>query len=138
MLRMGRLLLWTALVLIGLCSSANSATPTVEFSNLQDGAVLHNPVTLNFAVAGMAVNPAGDMTPNSGHVHLLIDTNLAPEKLDYAIPNDAQHIHYGKGQTEATLTLPKGKHTLQLVMGDGGHVPHKPPVMSQPLSVTVE
>lgn len=138
MLRMSRLPLLTALALMGLCSPAHAATPTVQFSNLQDGAVLHNPVTLHFAVAGMAVKPAGDITPNSGHVHMLIDTTLAPEQLDYAIPSDAQHIHYGKGQTEATLTLPKGKHTLQLVMGDGGHVPHKPPVMSPPLSVSVE
>jgi hypothetical protein len=135
---LSRPLLVLALTLFGVSHPAYAAAPTVQFTDLHNDAVLHNPITVHFAVTGMAVKPAGDMTPNSGHVHLLIDTTLTPEQLDYAIPTDAQHIHYGKGQTEATLTLPKGKHTLQLVMGDGGHVPHKPPVLSQPLSVTVE
>ena len=57
--------------------------------------------------------------------------------LDKPIPNDPHHLHFGAGQTEATVTLPLGKHTLQLLLGDANHVPHNPPVMSEPITVTV-
>jgi hypothetical protein len=134
-------LLCGALLAIGSNAAAAVAAmplPTVALANVQNGAVLRNPVTLQFVVTNMAVKPAGDATPHSGHVHVLIDTTLTADELAYAIPNDAQHLHFGKGQTTATVTLPKGKHTLQLVMGDAGHVPHVPPILSTPVQVTVE
>jgi hypothetical protein len=53
------------------------------------------------------------------------------------MPVDDKHRHLGKGQTEATLDLPPGKHTLQLVLGDKNHIPHNPPVMSQKITITV-
>jgi hypothetical protein len=83
----------------------------------------------------MGVAPAGVDKPNSGHHHLLIDTDLPP--LDQPIPNDKNHLHFGLGQTEAYIDLPPGKHTLQLLMGDGDHIPHDPPVMSKKITIVV-
>ncbi len=101
-----------------------------------NGATVKNPVTVKFGVKGMEVVPAGTDKPNSGHHHLLIDTKLA----DYSapIPSDANHIHYGKAQTEAQIELSPGKHTLQDVFADKNHIPHDPPVQSDAITVTVE
>ena len=76
---------------------------------------------------------------NTGHHRLLIDR--APfgvkDEANFAIPADDNHLHFGKGQTEATLDLPPGTHTLQLLLGDHGHLPHMPPVMSEVATITV-
>lgn len=103
---------------------------------VRSGSRLKNPIRLEFKVYGMKVSPAGDMTPGTGHLHLLVDTTLSD--LTKPIPYDSQHIHYGNGQTEAMLTLPPGPHTLQLIMADGAHVPHNPPLMTEVYNVTVE
>jgi hypothetical protein len=107
----------------------------VYFVGLEDGAVIPQTVTLHFGLVNMGVSPAGFDKPNTGHHHLLVDSKLP--SLDEPIPNDPNHLHFGAGQTEATVTLPPGKHTLQLVLGDAEHVPHNPPVMSKPITVTV-
>jgi Domain of unknown function (DUF4399) len=86
--------------------------------------------TRNFGVA-----PAGTMKANTGHHHLLIDTPLPP--MDQPIPNDKNHLHFGLGQTETTIDLPPGTHTLQLLMGDADHIPHDPPVMSKKITIHV-
>jgi hypothetical protein len=93
------------------------------------------PLTLlvRFGLDNMAVVRAGVDAPNSGHHHLLIDAPLPP--LDEPIPNDENHLHFGAGQTEATITLTPGKHTLQLLVGDAHHMPHDPPVFSAPITV---
>ena len=84
----------------------------------------------------MGVAPAGVTNPNTGHHHLLIDVEtLPPDNLP--IPNDANHRHFGLGQTETELTLPPGQHTLQLVLGDALHIPHQPPVRSEKITITV-
>jgi hypothetical protein len=83
----------------------------------------------------MGVAPAGSDRPNSGHHHLLIDTPVPP--LNEPIPNDFNHLHFGAGQTEAEVTLAPGNHTLQLLLADKDHIPHTPPVMSNPLRVKV-
>lgn len=105
---------------------------------LRNGERLKNPINLVFLHDGVKIAPAGDNTPGTGHFHLLVDSTLTSEELKQPIPSDEQHIHYGKGQTEATVTLPPGKHTLQLLLGDGNHVPHDPPIMSAPVTVIVE
>jgi hypothetical protein len=102
----------------------------------QDGATVTSPVTVKFGVKNMSIAPAGDNKPASGHFHLLVDTDGLPP-LDQPIPKDAQHIHYGKGQSEATLELPPGRHTLQLLLGDFQHIPHQPPVASDRITITV-
>ena len=83
----------------------------------------------------MGVAPAGSDRENSGHHHLLVDTELPP--LDQPIPNDFNHLHFGAGQTETEVTLKPGAHTLQLLMGDKDHIPHTPPVMSPLIRVRV-
>lgn len=91
---------------------------------------------LRMGLKGMGVAPAGVVWPNTGHHHVLIDTD--PPPLDEPIPNDRNHLHFGKGQTEARIELPPGKHTLQLMLGDEAHVPFDPPVLSQKITITVK
>src|SRR5262245_3718007 len=111
------------------------ADAQVHFVGLQDGSVIPQNATIRFGLVNMGVAPAGIDKPNTGHHHLLIDAKLP--SLDQPIPNDFNHLHFGAGQTEATVTLPLVKHTLQLLLGDENHVPHNPPVMSKPITVTV-
>lgn len=88
-----------------------------------------------FGLHGMGTAPAGVDKPHTGHHHLLIDTDLPP--LDQPIPATDNYVHFGRGQTEYHLVLPKGEHTLQLLLGDANHVPHTPPVMSEQITVNV-
>jgi len=101
-----------------------------------DGATVINPVVVRFGLKNMGVAPAGVQAENTGHHHLLIDTILPP--LDQPVPADANHQHFGKGQTETELILAPGKHTLQLLLGDYSHIPHDPPVISDQITITVE
>lgn len=101
-----------------------------------DGETVTSPVTVKFGLQGMGVAPAGITVENTGHHHLLIDTGLPP--LDKPIPADEHHVHFGKGQTETTIKLAPGKHTLQLLLGDATHTPHSPPVMSKKITITVK
>ena len=114
------------------------ANAEAHFSNLTDGQTVKSPFLAKFEVSGLTVAPAGTNEPNTGHFHVLIDTTMTAEQMQYPITVDAQHVHFGKAQTETTLTLPPGKHTLQLLMGDGNHAVHNHPVMSKPITVTVE
>ncbi len=107
----------------------------VEFIDLKDGAIIGPKTTVHFGLRGMGVAPAGTKRPNSGHHHLLVDTDLPP--LDQPIPNDENHLHFGGGQTEVDLSLLPGPHTLQLLLGDADHIPHNPPVYSDKIHVTV-
>jgi hypothetical protein len=90
-------------------------------------------VRMGLSNAGVA--PAGVDVPNTGHHHLLVDTELPP--LDQPIPNDRNHLHFGAGQTEARLELPPGRHTLQMLLGDATHTPHDPPVYSEKITIIV-
>jgi len=109
----------------------------VYFINLKDGAEVESPFLVQFGLSGMGVAPAGVEKPNTGHHHLLIDTTMTPEQMKEPLPADDNHKHFGGGQTEAMVTLPKGQHTLQLLLGDWTHIPHVPPVMSEPITITV-
>ncbi len=112
----------------------------VWFIGLEDGAVVHNPVKLKFGIEGFGITPAGTRSKKrhtAGHHHLLLDVDTPPN-LDEPIPSDAHHIHFDQGETEAVLTLPPGKHTLQLLLGDEDHEPQDPPLLSEKITVTVE
>lgn len=115
------------------------AGPAVYFVNLRDGQTVTSPLRVVFGVYGIGVAPALTDKPNTGHHHLLIDTELSDEEKQFAIPNDAQHMHFGGGQTEVVLDLKPGPHTLQLVFGDMNHELHKPAgIMSQKINITVQ
>jgi hypothetical protein len=121
----------------GAAQTPSPAGAKVYIINLKDGDTVTSPFKVEFGLTGMGVAPAGVEKPNTGHHHLIIDTALSADELKAPIASDAKHVHYGGGQTEAMVTLPPGKHTLQLVLGDWSHVPHVPPVMSTPITVTV-
>ncbi len=115
------------------------AGPAAYFVNLRDGQTVTSPFRVVFGVYGIGVAPALTDKPNTGHHHLLIDTELTADEMQYAIPADDKHIHYGAGLTETVLDLPPGPHTLQLVFGDMNHELHKPaPIMSQKITITVK
>jgi hypothetical protein len=122
--------------------AAQTPSPTgakVYFINLKDGDTVTSPFLVQFGLSGMGVAPAGVEKPNTGHHHLLIDAPaLTEEQLKEPIPADDNHRHFGGGQTETMVTLPEGKHTLQLVLGDWTHIPHVPPVLSEPITITVQ
>jgi hypothetical protein len=102
----------------------------------QDGAVVRTThIKVWFGTRNFGVAPAGTYKPNTGHHHLLIDVSLPP--LDEPIPNDKNHLHFGSGQTETYIDLPPGTHTLQLLMADGDHIPHDPPLMSKKITIHV-
>lgn len=102
-----------------------------------DGATVHSPFVVRFGLKGMGVAPSGVVKENTGHHHLLVDVDqLPPEGLP--LPNNDHVRHFGGGQTEAEITLPAGKHTLQLQLADANHVPFKPPVLSKKITITVE
>ncbi|KAI3589975.1 Uncharacterized protein D9X30_5558 [Cupriavidus sp. U2] len=94
------------------------------------------PIKVWFGLRNMGVAPKDVKYPNTGHHHLLIDVDLPP--LDKEIPNDRNHLHFGAGETETTIDLPPGKHTLQLLMGDERHIPTNPPVYSKKITIYVK
>ena len=103
----------------------------------KNGATVGQDVTVKFGVKGIALAPASAPAPNSGHHHLLIDEKELPP-LDAPIPNDATHKHYGKAQTEDTIHLEPGTHTLQLDFGDATHRQFDPPLVSKKITVHVK
>jgi hypothetical protein len=102
----------------------------------RDGAKIKGAFWCRFGLRNMGVTHAGDNFPNSGHHHLLIDV-AEPLDPNDSIPADKNHLHFGAGQTEARIELPRGRHTLQLVLGDANHVPFNPPVVSKKIAVTI-
>ena len=102
----------------------------------KNGAMVSSPVVVKFELTGMEIAPAGTATANSGHHHLIIDSPLP--NLEGPIPKDAKHRHYGGGETEVSLELEPGVHTLQLLLGDYRHIPHDPPVSSEIVSIMVK
>lgn len=138
-------LLATALCLPALAPTFAIAQPTpapegaeAYFISPADGEIVANPVTIRFGLRGMGIAPAGAEWDNTGHHHLLINIDPSDIALDESLPATDQIRHFGGGQTEATLDLPAGTHTLRLLLGDHTHTPHDPPVMSDPITVTVE
>lgn len=134
-------------VTIGAAIAGETPAPkgaSVYFVNLENGATVKSPVTITFGLSGMGVAPAGVERENTGHHHLLI--NRPPlgegpdgaEELNANLPADDNHKHFGGGQTEVTIDLPPGQHTLQLVLGDKDHIPHNPPIVSEVITINVE
>jgi hypothetical protein len=136
------------LVALGVCLVAATAFAAdrmaapagaeVYFIAPQNGAKLHSPVTIKFGLKGMGIAPAGVKFDNTGHHHLLVDTDVSELKLDAPMPATDKIVHFGKGQTETTLTLTPGKHTLQLIFADYLHQSFDPPLTSKKITITVD
>jgi hypothetical protein len=154
---LGALTVATVAALAGPASAQQSTTPPATtaqsdstqskspdgaysyFVNLKNGDTVTSPFKVVFGLSSnMGVAPSGVEKPNVGHHHLLIDKTLSAEEMTQPITVDEQHVHFGKGQTETTVTLPPGKHTLQLMLGDWTHVPFNPPVKSEVITITVK
>jgi Domain of unknown function (DUF4399) len=117
--------------------SASPAGAEVYFISPADGETVASPFVVRFGLKGMGVAPAGADLPDTGHHHILIDQTEVPNGT-LPLPKTEQILHFGGGQTEASVTLAPGKHTLQLVLGNHLHVPHNPPVVSKVITVTVK
>lgn len=139
---MNRFAFLVTAMLLAFSAIAQDRSPSPKGAELYfiapaDGAKLTNPVTVRFGLKGMGVAPAGIKFDNAGHHHLLIDTDLTDMTKPVPPAVENKIMHFGAGQTEVTLTLPPGKHTLQLVLGDHLHIPHNPPVMSKKITIEV-
>ena len=108
----------------------------VFFITPADGETVSNPISIEFGIEGMSVVTAGDATPQSGHHHLLVDADLP--NLSLPIPATDNYIHFGDGSTSTEISLEPGTHTLRLLLGDHLHIPHDPPVVSDPITINVE
>jgi len=125
-------------------ASAESGIPRTErpedarvyFITPTDGQTVSSPVVVRFGLSRMGVAPAGVAKPETGHHHLVVDAELPPSGLP--IPKSDQYRHFGNGQTEVSLELAPGSHTLQLILGDHNHVPHDPPVVSERITIEVK
>jgi len=118
--------------------SAPGANAEVYFIAPSNGATVHGPVTVRFGLKGMGIAPAGVKFDNTGHHHLLVDSDFGDLKLDQPLPATDKVLHFGKGQTETTVTLPPGKHTLEIVFADYLHKSFDPPLHSKKITITVE
>ncbi|OWW20477.1 DUF4399 domain-containing protein [Noviherbaspirillum denitrificans] len=130
-----------AIAFLGSAAAHAERTPAPENAEAyiiwpQNGSVVGGKFWLRMGLRNMGVAPKGVERKNTGHHHVLIDTDL-PD-MDKEIPSDRNHLHFGAGETEARIELPPGKHTLQLLLGDKDHVPHDPPVMSKKITITVK
>ena len=126
----------TAVAVAQVKRTAAPAAAEVYFISPKDGESVTSPVTVRFGLKGMGVAPAGVAFEGAGHHHLIVDAPTPP--LDAPVPADAKHLHFDTGQTETTLELKPGKHTLQLVVGDQLHIPHEPAVVSKVITITVK
>ena len=102
-----------------------------------DGEEVKSPFKVKFGLVGMDIAPAGIDKPMSGHHHLLINVEQLPN-MKVPIPADENHLHFGNGQKETILELPKGKHTLQLLFGNYLHIPHDMPLISEKIEIIVK
>jgi len=116
-------------------STPSPAEAKVYIISPTDGAEVNETFTVKFGLTGMGVAPAGTDKANTGHHHLIIDSEALPK---LGVPMGSDVKHFGGGQTETSLTLPKGKHTLRLVLGDMSHIPHEPMVYSELVTITVK
>ena len=113
----------------------SAAAPRVYIESPENGALVQSPVEIVFALDGMELAPAGTYATDTGHHHLIIDNEL-PD-LGMPIPSDKNHLHFGKAQDRVLLDLEPGLHTLQLLLGDGSHIPHQPPLISEKIEIRI-
>jgi hypothetical protein len=111
-----------------------AAEPSVFFKNIQMGAILSSPFLVEMGVEGMEVEKAGMINELKGHHHIIINSNFIAD--GDIVPANAQHIHFGGGQTETQLDLEAGNYSLTLQFADGMHQSYGEK-MSKTINVTV-
>ncbi|MGL4610390.1 MAG: DUF4399 domain-containing protein [Trueperaceae bacterium] len=136
-------LLFSLCVMFTVALAQLPPTPSAEgakvyFANLNDGDTVTSPILVQFGLTGMGVAPAGMQFENTGHHHLLVDVDETTLVPNAPLPATDTILHFGKGQTETTLELAPGEHTLQLMFGDFSHILHEPNVVSEKITITVE
>jgi hypothetical protein len=136
-----RIFALTAFVLAASLAWAQERTPApagaeVYIISPKNGAQIKGPVEVLFGLKGMGIAPAGVKFDNTGHHHLLVDMDV-PADLSVPMPATDKLLHFGKGQTQTSLKLAPGKHTLQLVFADLNHVAFNPPLISKKVTITV-
>ena len=125
------------LLLVISTSVATASDKSVYFIEPANGDELTSPITIKFGLKGMGIAPAGVQKDNTGHHHLLINLSELPD-MTQPLPATDQIKHFGGGQTETELSLPKGTYTLQLLLGDYAHRPHDKPIISEKITITVK
>lgn len=122
--------------------SASLISPAAEGAEVfiispKDGETVSSPLTVKFGISNMVVAKAGNNLEFSGHHHLLINLEQLPD-MAAPLPATEQVIHFGGAQTEATIELSPGSHSLQLLLGNYLHIPHDKPIMSEKINIIVE
>jgi hypothetical protein len=112
----------------GAGGGGGAATPTVRFTSPRDGEKIAGSIDLKMVAEGVVIEEAGEVREGAGHLHVTTTGECVPE--GEAIPKDADHVHFGKGQLEDRLYLRPGTHELCLQVGDGAHV-------AQPITSTL-
>ena len=92
----------------------------VFFKNISEGDTLESPFVVEMGVVGMQIKPAGELEAGTGHHHIIIDKQFIT--FGEIIPMDANHLHYGKGDTVVNVALESGQHTLTLQFANGMHM----------------
>ena len=89
-------------VLANELSSPAPADARLYFITPENGQTVESPVTVRFGLGGMGVAPAGVERDNTGHHHLLIDTDIDTLDLGKPLPATELMRHFGGGQRERT------------------------------------
>tara|TARA_B110000438_G_scaffold175951_1_gene168107 strand:+ start:1689 stop:2177 length:489 start_codon:yes stop_codon:yes gene_type:complete len=121
---------------MGIPRTASADGASVFFITPTSGAIVSNPIVIEFGITGMDIVKAGTEQENSGHHHLLIDTELPA--MGMPIPADDHHIHFGDGSDSTEISLEPGEHTVQMLLGDYLHIPHNPPLSSAQITIIVK
>tara|TARA_B100001758_G_C18035929_1_gene415498 strand:+ start:179 stop:562 length:384 start_codon:yes stop_codon:yes gene_type:complete len=124
------------LLLLSFIAQSIFSEPELYFIEPKDGSINTSTVEIKFGLKGFGVAPAGYNIPNTGHHHLIIDADLP--NLNLPIPANQNYVHFGLGQTETTINLAPGTHTLRLLMGNYLHIPHTEPIYSEEITITVK
>ena len=125
----------TLSALVAACAPA-ALVAKVTFVEPKNGATVSSPVTVKMAAENFTVEPAGEVKAGAGHLHITVDSECTPA--GQVVTKDDAHLHYGKGQVEATLDLSAGPHTLCLQAGDGAHIALPGAGMTQKINITVK
>ena len=91
----------------------------VFFKWPKNGATVASPVFIDMGVEGMVVEPAGVVKDGFGHHHILIDQKFWPQ--GEVIPMSDTTLHFGKGETDASIELEPGQYLISLQFADGVH-----------------